>query len=113
MSDYIDMRSELCKSCAHTKVCRKDKNLVGDVFVMGHPAFFDNNELFRKYKEREAVGFPCDDYMQERKHGKWMSNDLNTYLATGAHWYCSECGNGVVHPDQFCPNCGANMRGES
>ena len=28
-------------------------------------------------------------------------------------WYCSECGCGVgKHQTTFCPNCGADMRGE-
>ena len=28
-------------------------------------------------------------------------------------WYCSECGSGVgKHQTPFCPNCGADMRGE-
>lgn len=57
------MKSEMCLSCAHTKVCFKDKNVVGDVFVAGNPMIFDNTELFRKYEARKAVGFPCDDYM--------------------------------------------------
>ena len=25
--------------------------------------FFDNSELYRKFKEREAAGFPCADYL--------------------------------------------------
>ena len=57
------MGSELCKTCAHTKVCMYDKNIVGDVFVAGNPMFFDNSELYRKFKEREAAGFPCADYL--------------------------------------------------
>ncbi len=56
-------KSELCKSCAHTKVCMKDKNVCGDVFVAGNPMIFDNNELWEKYKEWEAKGFPCEDYL--------------------------------------------------
>ena len=62
-----DLRSELCKTCAHTKVCFKDKNLFGDVFIAGNPMFFDNEKLFEKFKEREAAGFPCDDYMPVRE----------------------------------------------
>lgn len=58
-----DFRAELCKSCIHTKVCFKDKNICGDVFVAGNPMIFDNEELFKKYQEREAAGFPCDDYI--------------------------------------------------
>ena len=49
------MPSKLCESCVHTKVCMLDKNLVGDVFVMGNPDFFDNEKLYEEYKKREAV----------------------------------------------------------
>jgi hypothetical protein len=63
MISSIFEKSELCKSCAHTKVCMKDKNICGDVFVAGNPMIFDNNELWEKYKEREAKGFPCEDYL--------------------------------------------------
>jgi len=57
------MKSKLCLSCAHTKVCFLDKNVVGDIFVPGHPMFFDNDELFKQFEERKAAGFPCDNYM--------------------------------------------------
>ena len=47
---------------------------------------------------------------QERKNGKWIDNT-----------YCSKCGFvnevesgfiGPVNSFNFCPNCGADMRGE-
>ena len=55
----------------------------------------------------------------ERKVGKWIKND-------GRHgWHCSECGednyyayswsneNGEYEfQDHYCPNCGAEMKGE-
>jgi len=60
---HVDLRSELCKTCIHTKVCMRDKNILGDVFVPGHPYFFDNEELYAKYEERKKAGFPCDEYL--------------------------------------------------
>ena len=60
-----ELKSKMCKSCIHTKVCMKDKNLCGDTFVMGNPCFFDNEELYQNYKEWDAAGFPCDDYISE------------------------------------------------
>ena len=39
------------------------KNLVGDVFVAGHPLYFDNYKLYEEYKEREKAGFPCKYYI--------------------------------------------------
>ena len=110
-------RSELCKTCIHTKVCMHDKNLIGDVFVMGNPICFDNDELYKKYKEREAQGFPCEDYMPtaEPKKGKWVIDDPKRGIWTHIY-YCSECGKEVlsceVDKPNFCSNCGADMRGE-
>lgn len=49
--------------------------------------------------------------VKERKKGKWV-NDQNDYYAN-----CSECGYQMdTHTERgyfnFCPNCGADMRGE-
>ena len=43
----------------------------------------------------------------ERKHGEWIESDFG--------WKCSICGNTSVmwqRTYNFCPNCGAYMRGE-
>lgn len=68
-------------------------------------------ETGRKIKEVEEV---------DRKNGKWMQTD-----ALPHHVYCSVCHktyipnsewriweNGEL-PRDFCPNCGADMRGET
>lgn len=55
--------SKMCESCIHHKVCLKDLNIVGEKFVPGNPIFFDNEELYKKYKDWEAKGFPCEDYI--------------------------------------------------
>ena len=59
------MSSELCLRCVHHKVCMRDKNLVGDVFVAGNPMIFNNAELYERYKEWEKAGFPCEDFLAE------------------------------------------------
>ena len=111
-------KSELCKKCAHTKVCFKDKNLFGDVFVAGNPMLFDNKKLYEKFKEREKNGFPCDDFLsiEEPKVGEWVwMGDKGD-----SRFMCSVCkgkenvptimGKPIVW--DFCPNCGARMKGE-
>lgn len=80
------MKSELCKTCIHTKVCMKDKNLLGDIFVTGNPFLFDNDDLYAKFKEREKAGFPCKDYLnadvvevvrcKDCKH--WDTSDIHS-----------------------------------
>ena len=56
----------------------------------------------------KGLGESMDD-VTKRKPGMWIPNALNREK-TKTNWYCSECGNGVVHPDQFCHNCGVSMR---
>ena len=50
----------------------------------------------------------------KRKSGKWVKNKTESVL-----WYCSECDYGYYESTliadtlyNFCPNCGADMRGE-
>ena len=45
------------------------------------------------------------------RRGKWIDTKGNT------EWYareyeCSECGGTMLGESNFCPNCGADMRGE-
>ena len=50
----------------------------------------------------------------ERKRGRWVHKNLGG-------WHCSECDNQAPFPcmascqylTDFCPNCGAEMRGEA
>jgi len=46
---------------------------------------------------------------EPRKKGKWIdkSDDID-----GAWNYCSVCGEQAIDLYDFCPNCGADMRGE-
>lgn len=62
----------------------------------------------------------------EQKKGKWIYEKINSYTS---RTYCSECGksapficvsddyygrnmHGETNKTKFCPNCGAEMRGE-
>ena len=49
----------------------------------------------------------------ERKNGRWVriEDENGDFLC----WECSECGDRYVmpyHRASYCPNCGAEMRGE-
>ena len=48
----------------------------------------------------------------EPKRGRWIyKTDLVT--APTGYWECSECKEGrLLYEENFCPNCGAEMRGE-
>lgn len=54
----------------------------------------------------------------ERKKGEWMPQDHNKrsgYVTTTVYYYpkCSVCGHHGNYGMYFCPNCGADMRGDS
>ena len=50
------------------------------------------------------------------KHGYWIESHEHIYIANGVrewtNWYCSECDAPNDKPTDYCPNCGADMRGE-
>lgn len=60
----IDMRSEKCKTCVHTKVCTNDLNVVGEMFVSPNPILGNTEEKWERFKKRKAQGFPCDDRLE-------------------------------------------------
>jgi len=54
--------------------------------------------------------------VQAVKRGHWIPK-FNGEFRGGAYWYdCSECGHtvagGILSGNNFCRNCGADMRGE-
>ena len=102
-----------CKDCIHHNVCKHDKNLVGNVFVMGNPKIFDNKELYRQFEDWKEAGFTCKDYlhsdMEKRKNGRWI------YKKPPDDWFmslymCDQCHYWNEGQPNFCPNCGAYMR---
>ena len=63
----------------------------------------------KSYREGYQAGFK--DAQSERKRGKWEITNLG---AVGVFDSCSECKRVVKHKApfyNFCPNCGADMRG--
>lgn len=59
----------------------------------------------------------CEDFVPV-VHGRWIPTYHKYYNRDGEcmiadEWHCSECG--VRHRDKwnYCPNCGANMRGDT
>lgn len=59
---------------------------------------------------REAVQMAVDS-LHERKKGKWIHNP--DPMAGEGFWHCSVCGSDAYDYTDFCPNCGADMRGET
>ena len=53
-----------------------------------------------------------------RPQGEWLSHydycEKHGYnpSVSIAFWWCDRCEQAVEHPTNFCPNCGADMRGK-
>ena len=51
----------------------------------------------------------------ERQTGEWERHYIRPNVYKDLRWYCSACGNGCGYNNafmfDFCPNCGADMRG--
>ena len=48
------------------------------------------------------------------RQGKWLRayGDHEAFGVRPFYRYCSECNEATVFPYNYCPNCGADMRGE-
>ena len=78
-------------------------------------------ELSAKFRRRElAIGFVGIKSILENlptaepKKGNWKRTYLD-HEAMGERpsiLYCSECNQCIAYPTNYCPNCGADMKGE-
>ena len=96
MSDYI----------SRDKLNKKKKYLFQ---TKGMP--FPKSEWFFKFDD--VMGMPSAD-VRENIHGEWAA-DVDKWgdVVTTVNGYtCSKCGVFNSDKDNFCPNCGADMRGE-
>ena len=51
--------------------------------------------------------------IEERKTGKWIRMPMACYGGgTITEYECSECSEHQIIESKWCPNCGADMRGE-
>ena len=66
------------------------------------------NQKDKSVSPNDIMRFPSAQ--PERKKGQWIdkSNGIE-----GAWNYCSVCGEQAIDLYDFCPNCGADMRGEA
>lgn len=95
-----------------------DTRIYDDIFLLAK--IFKRTELNKDEKERLYKHF------RKRKKGEWIKMSD----ADGTYWCCSECGEELyrslsfnreydlfpkkasIDKTNFCPNCGADMRGE-
>ena len=79
-----------------------------------------NNDLISRSALKEAFKKKCCCEISldlidnaptvERPHGKWLPNYISQFTNPGRS--CSLCNKTVEFSENFCPNCGADMRGE-
>jgi dTDP-glucose pyrophosphorylase len=99
MSDYISRENTVRQICKIAEQLPEDKR---SPYVMTALYIQDNKEMFPSADVRENI------------HGEWEEvtdyKDDNVYQW---HIICSVCRQrGMFESDNFCPNCGADMRGE-
>ena len=94
MSGYIS-RSKLIKAVENLKDC--------------YNGFSDT------YDKACIIGLITEQQSVERKCGKWMKAmlDHEAFGVRPTAYYCSECHQIIAFRTFYCPNCGADMRGDS
>lgn len=57
-------------------------------------------------------GFKADWFIPDREKGEWipMYDRWGDIVTTVCGYECSKCGEWNADNDNFCPNCGADMR---
>lgn len=80
-------------------------NTVSDV------GLHDNSETARygaTYRQQEIITI-LKSLPSANKSGHWVMNPSE--VAGDGYYICSSCNNDVYDATDFCPNCGADMRG--
>jgi len=115
MAEYIDReafiaqkRELYCKDCDRRKGMKNGKyRILYDIGDVPCRACGIEDVL------SDVEDFPAAD-VQPVVHGKWLpiieANEYGDAYQCGT--YCSECGETLQSEPNFCPNCGADMRGE-
>ena len=99
MSRYIDADA-LVELIDHYILHDKDAK-------KNHSALFIEGMKDGYYRIRSnIISLPSADVV-EVVHGKWVDKGEDYVL----RWYCSNCGRKDTHIYNFCPDCGADMRG--
>lgn len=62
------------------------------------------------YQKAEIARWLRDAPTIERKKGQWISLDDFRGKYNTCGYKCSECGEHSEYEENYCPNCGADMR---
>ena len=74
----------------------------------------EHRDLWHYEQALSEIRDMLESAQPDRKKGKWKRAYLD-HEAMGERpsiLYCSICGQCIAYPTNFCPTCGADMRGE-
>ena len=95
----INNQINLCDSCRHTY---PDCPAGEDDILLGNGAGNDNIAACGKYE------------VEKRNTGHWRKVSSDKHVRTANYIFsCSECRETAIGTPNFCPNCGADMRGDT
>ena len=98
LSEAIKVLSERPEPCEGA-VSREDVQSIAE-----RSDWFESSDSFNDFL---CALYALPSVTPKRKTGKWMYSDFpHEFL------HCSECGRGRYFCSNFCPNCGADMRGK-
>ena len=75
------------------------------IYAVGYYSLHSGDKLL--FADKPLKELPSADAV-ERKRGKWIDLGKDRVI----RWQCSECEIKDMHIYNYCPNCGADMRGE-
>ena len=76
------------------------------IYAVGYYSLHSGDKLL--FADKPLKELPSADAV-ERKRGKWIDLGKDRII----RWQCSECGRKDTHIYNYCPDCGAEMRGEA
>ena len=77
-----------------------------DVVFVVLDTLVGDDSIIRRFALKDVDVMPAD--VRPVVRGRWIPF---TSEAAGDIWYCSACDIGFAHHMDFCPHCGADMRG--
>ena len=75
--------------------------------LQSHPTFRRKNADIDLYGVKKLI----INLPSARPQGEWIYHKNELSCVRWSKWECSACGERQEYKSNFCPNCGANMKG--
>jgi len=83
-----------------------------DVYTVLTEVYHQRTDIQHKALREAIDKVPTADAV-ERKKGKWIDETFKPWGLVHHPYKCDQCGEHSEADSDFCPNCGADMRGEN